>query len=617
MAQFSMCIDCAAEYQDPTNRRFHAQPIACPVCGPYIWLEKKDGVLAEREDALQEARRLLADGKIVAIKGLGGFHLACDATNDHVVGELRRRKLRVDKPFALMVPDLTTMEKYCLISDADKALAQSIERPIVISERRTRSSLSHHISPGQNTLGLMLPYTPLHYLIIEPKSDFPDALVMTSGNISEEPIATTNEEARQNLSPLADAFLMHNRDIHLRCDDSVVHPFHQQVYSIRRARGYAPMPIHLPWKLPELLAVGAELKNTFCLTRGNYAFMSHHIGNLENYETLKAFEAGITHFERLFRIRPKMLAYDLHPDYLATRYALERAEREDLPALGIQHHHAHIAACMAENGISNEDKVAGISFDGTGYGEDGAIWGGEVLLVSYSAYQRLYHLEYSPLPGGNLAIKEPWRLALTWLHKVGISWQDDLPPLQYIASQPDHMLKLNILQNQILGNINAIPTSSMGRLFDAVAALLGIRQIVNYEAQAAIELEAQAAQCPQEKGLYPITIENGVIDPGDMITSIVSDLRAGNPIPKIAARFQNSIAAVVLEMCQHIRRDQGIKRIALSGGVWQNLTLLTRTVNILKSNDFDVYTHSNIPANDGGLALGQALIAVQWLKDRK
>ena len=441
MAGFALCPGCEREYTDPRDRRFHAQPVACPVCGPKVWLEKKE----ERrkkigDDAIIEVRDLLARGNIVAIKGLGGFHLACDATNANSVIELRTRKLRVDKPFALMMPDIETIERHCFVSDAERELLLSTARPIVLLERKPESNIAREVAPAQDWLGVMLPYTPLHHLLfsdsLHPSSFILHSLVMTSGNLSEEPIATDNDEARERLSKLADAFLMHDRDIRTRCDDSVVRVFEENrkssivnrksVYPIRRSRGYSPFPVKLPWDVPPLLATGPELKNTFCITNKNYAFLSHHIGDMENYETLKSFEQGIGHFERLFRVNPEAIAYDLHPNYLATRYALQRAENENLPAIGIQHHHAHIAACMAEHGLDGSHPVIGLSFDGTGYGEDGAIWGGEILVADYKSYQRAYHLEYFPLPGGDAAVKKPARTALALLWSLGMEWDDRL-----------------------------------------------------------------------------------------------------------------------------------------------------------------------------------------------
>jgi hydrogenase maturation protein HypF len=608
MAPFEMCPECAAEYQDPQDRRFHAQPVACPSCGPHIWLEAGGSVSSEREAALQAARRRLADGEVLAVKGLGGFHLACDAANERAVLELRRRKLRVDKPFAVMMPDLEAVERHCLLTQAERRELLSRQRPIVILERRPDSPLAAAVAPGQNSLGVMLPYTPLHVLLLERQAPFPDALVMTSGNLSEEPIASSNEDARQRLGPLADAFLLNDRDIHIRCDDSVVRLVLDQVYPVRRSRGFAPQPIHLNWQAPPLLAAGAELKNTFCLTRGRYAFLSHHIGDLENYETLQAFESGIAHFERLFRIRPEAVAYDLHPDYLATRYALQRAASEGLPAIGVQHHHAHVAAAMCEHGLSGEQPVIGVAFDGTGYGDDGAIWGGEILVADYGGYQRPLHLAYSRMPGGEAAVRNIWRLALAVLDQAGLPWDEGLPPVQATTES-----ERRIVRQQLDLGLNSPQTSSIGRLFDAVAALSGLRQSVNYEAQAAIELEASVD--PDESGAYPFGMEGMVLDPSPMIHALVDDVRGQLPPGRMAARFHNGLADLVLQACRQIRSTYGLRVVALSGGVWQNLVLLERTLAGLRRADFEVLLHRQVPTNDGGLALGQAAIARQRLAE--
>jgi hydrogenase maturation protein HypF len=606
MAPFEMCSECASEYDDPLDRRFHAQPVACPVCGPHIWLEVDGDSVAERDEALQTARRLLQEGKVLAIKGLGGFHLACDATNPDAVAALRRRKLRVDKPFALMMPDLATVEAHCTLDDAERELLQSHQRPIVILMRRSGSKVTQEVAPGQDTIGVMLPYTPLHVLLIEPEEDFPPALVMTSGNLSEEPIAIENEEARKRLDDLADAFLLHDRRIRTRCDDSVVRSFEGAVYPLRRARGYAPFPVFLPWNLPSILAVGGELKNTYCLTQARYAFLSHHIGDMENYETLCAFEDGVEHYERLFRVQPEILAYDLHPDYMATRYALARAEREGLPAEGVQHHHAHIAACMAEHGVPDGKSVIGVSFDGTGYGEDGAIWGGEFLLANYRHFDRPYHLTYIPLLGGEAAVRQPWRLALAWLIQADLDWNEDIPPTETAGPEAREMLK-----RMFEVRINAPLSSSMGRLFDAVSSLANVRQEINYEAQAAIELEALVD--PDEEGVYPFELVDENINPVPVIREIVGDLHAGVAVPKIAARFHNGVAHMVNQVCRAIRDQSDVDEVALSGGVWQNMVLLSRTVRLLRQSGFKVYVHRQVPTNDGGLSLGQAVIAAHRL----
>jgi hydrogenase maturation protein HypF len=629
MGVFEMCPACASEYENPLDRRFHAQPVACPECGPQVWLETIDGSsgrTVHKAEAIQGTRHLLAQGKIIAIKGLGGFHLACDATNPQAVSELRRRKLRVDKPFALMMPNQEIVVRHCFLNQGELELLTSRQRPIVILEVRPDSPIAPEVSPNQSTLGVMLPYTPLHYLLLEGEPGFPEALVMTSGNLSEEPIATGNDEARQRLGELADAFLMHDRDIQTRCDDSVIRVASRDQqedrlanqealasnYPLRRARGYAPNPIQLQWQMPPILATGPELKNTFCLTRGRYAFLSHHIGDLENYETLRAFEDGITHYERLFRIQPQAIAYDLHPDYLATRYALKRAAEESLPTLAVQHHHAHIAACLAENDHPGDRPVIGLSLDGTGYGQDGAIWGGEILVADYAGYERLYHLAYVPLPGGDKAIREPWRIALAHLLQAGFTWEADLPPVIYAKQMATNAGDpLDLLQRQITQGLNAPPTSSMGRLFDAVASLLGIRQTANYEAQAAVELEALVD--PHENGTYPFSINQQILDPTPMFRAILSDLRAGLLVSTLAGRFHNTIAILLHRACQEIRLKTGLNEVALSGGVWQNITLLNKSIRLLQDDGFTVYQHRQVPTNDGGIALGQAAIAINQL----
>jgi len=683
MAPFEMCPACAAEYQDPRDRRFHAQPVACAECGPHVWLEPTEDGRPETDnssspvsrppssfgeelgvrngnsqpltpnpqhvtyDAILASQKLLASGHILAIKGLGGFHLACDAANPDAVVELRRRKLRVDKPFALMMPDIETIEQHCYINDAERELLESPQRPIVLLWRRPESNIADAVAPGQNTLGVMLPYTPLHYLLFAddrrpktgdrltpspvPRPPSP-VLVMTSGNLSEEPIATNNEEARDRLSDLADAFLMHNRDIHVRCDDSVTrvisepwavdsekrpYPISNTQYPLRRSRSYAPYPIVLPRETPPILATGPELKNTFCLTKDRYAFVSHHIGDLENYETLRAFDDGIEHFESLFRITPEAIACDLHPNYLATRYAIERSQSTNLPIYHIQHHHAHIAACMAEHGLLGDKPVIGVSFDGTGYGDDGAIWGGEFLLADYKGYHRFAHLAYTPLPGGDKAIREPWRMALSWLHTAGIDWDTDLLPEMFARMHVGKLATeqlltpnslLSTLTHQLTTGINAPPTSSIGRLFDAVAALAGVRQTVNYEAQAAIELESLAD--PDIIDHYQLSIDNSqFINPAPIFRAIIADLKAEVSIPTISARFHNGLAQTVANQCLAMRKEFGINTVVLSGGVWQNITLLGKSLTLLNKEGFEVLIHEKLPANDGGISLGQAMIA--------
>ena len=642
MAGFPLCPQCAAEYGDPLNRRFHAQPVACPACGPHLWLEQSHTPAEDSprdEMALQATRQMLIDGRIVAVKGLGGFHLACDATDPAAVAELRRRKLRVDKPFAVMLPDIEAARRHCYLSAAEEELLLSRARPIVILARRADSAIVPAVAPGQERVGVMLPYTPLHHLLLERAPGFPEALVMTSGNLSEEPIAFTNDEARERLDTLADALLLHDRDIHTRCDDSVMRVIgawgNSHTQPLRRSRGYAPFPVRLPWASPPLLATGGELKNTFCLVRDDYAFLSHHVGDMANYETLCAFESGVDHMERLFRARPAILACDRHPDYMAARYARERAAREGLPLVEVQHHHAHIAAGMAEHGLIGERPVIGVAFDGTGYGDDGAIWGGEFLIADYAGYRRAAHLAYAPLPGGDRAVREPWRMALAHLRAAGLPWNSDLAPVRQARAAGDE--RLRVLCRQIEHKLNAPLTSSMGRLFDAAAALAGGRQIVNYEAQAAIEFEALVD--PSEHGHYPFNrvaaggstpsvrqanessslpedYAKEIIDPAPAWAALLADARAGVAVGRIAARFHNGVAHMVRETCHRLRDAYGLNEVVLSGGVWQNATLLRLALALLEEDNFTVYTHRLVPANDGGLALGQAAVAAWAQADR-
>jgi hydrogenase maturation protein HypF len=609
MAVFAMCPECQAEYDDPANRRFHAQPNACPACGPHLALIPTSGKSLPSDlpdEPIEATRILLARGWIVAIKGLGGFHLACDARNEEAVQQLRTRKGRVGKPFALMARDLETVRCLCEVNDDEAKLLCGRERPIVLLRARPGNGIAPSVAPRQRNLGIMLPYTPLHHLLLQPAPGIPDVLVMTSGNRSEEPIAINNEEALTRLRNLADAFLLHNREIYIRCDDSVVRVFRGAELPIRRSRGYAPYPVHLGIDTTPLLACGAELKNTFCLTRGPYAFLSQHIGDLENVETLEAYQMAIAHFERLFRVRPQALAYDLHPDYLATRYALQRAEREELPGIGVQHHHAHIAACLAEHRRSGP--VIGVAFDGTGYGEDGAIWGGEFLVADFSGYQRMAHLAYVPLPGGDAAVRRTYRMAWSHLyHAFGATWPE-IPSLCQV-----NPVEQRAVERQITTGLNAPPTSSMGRLFDAISALCGVCLKATYEGQAAIELEMLAD--PTEEDIYEwplpdITDETPwMVDPAPVIQAVVSDVQKGVRVATIAARFHNTVAAMVAEVCQRLRAVTGLNEVALSGGVWQNVMLLERTLTQLEAAGFRVYTHRLVPPNDGGLALGQAVVA--------
>ena len=606
MAGFTMCPDCQSEYENPLDRRFHAQPTACPVCGPQIWFEANGEILSRKEDALQTARVWLQQGRILAIKGLGGYHLACDASSPEAVTELRSRKKRSDKPFALMSYDLAHIQRHCRITTDEEQLLTSRQHPIVILNRLPDSSVVEAVAPQQKTLGFMLPYTPLHLLLLEPAPGFPDVLVMTSGNLSEEPIAFLDEDAMQRLSPIADGFLLHDRPIHMRVDDSVARVFTTGPQILRRARGYAPDPVQLPESLPPILAAGAELKNTFCLSRDKYAFLSHHIGDLENYETLLSFEKGIKHYENLFRITPQTIAVDMHPNYLATRYGIQHANEEGLHLVRVQHHHAHLAACLADNGWTSDKSVIGLIYDGTGYGPDGTIWGGEILLGGYADYQRIYHLATAPLPGGDISVRKPARMALAHLWQSGLDWDLDLAPVQTLCSQ-----ERSLLRSQLENHINTPLTTSMGRLFDAAAALAGVRQEVNYEGQAAIEFEALAD--PDETGTYPFQVEEDSISSTPLWQAMLTDIQANTPPAILSARFHNGVAALSHQLCMAIRTETGCNTVALSGGVWQNQYLLDRTISLLTDSNFNILLHKQVPTNDGGLALGQLLIAAHQI----
>jgi hydrogenase maturation protein HypF len=534
-------------------------------------------------------RRQLAAGAIVAIKGLGGFHLACDARNADAVERLRKRKRRSDKPFAVMVRDFDAAAELCEVDEAARDALTSPRRPIVILPRRPDAGLPAALAPGNPALGVMLPYTPLHHLLFD---GGPPCLVMTSGNLSEEPIVTRNAEALERLAGVADHFLLHNRDIHMRTDDSVVRVFEGRERVMRRSRGYVPRTLDAGRALPELLAVGGELKNVICLTKGSHAILSQHIGDLENYETLVFFEETLENLKRLFRVAPCAVAHDLHPGYLSTQYALRL---RDLPAIGVQHHHAHIASCMAENGLDGE--VIGVALDGTGYGTDGAIWGGEFLVAGYREFTRRAHFRYMPLAGGDAAIREPWRSALAWDGAVE----------RLAARIPAE--RLHVVQRMIATGTGTVPTSSCGRLFDAVASLAGLRDVVNFEGQAAIELEAAADPMCDER--YDFALDGDEVDFRPMMRAIA---RTTSPLPIVAARFHNTLGAAIHEVCMRLRRESGIGRVCLSGGTFQNMRLLGHVVRELRSSGFEVYLHADVPPNDGGIALGQAMVAAARMR---
>jgi len=611
MAGFTMCNACRAEYEDPEDRRFHAQPNACGVCGPSLALVPRGSSLAECSFAeanslsiIRKARRLLREGKILAVKGLGGFLLACDARNEAAVAELRTRKRRPDKPFALMSRDAAAVRTFCEVSEEDEAALLHVRRPIVILPRLGGVELASGIAPGNNTAGVMLPYTPLHYLLFsdspERDSEF-QALVMTSGNLSEEPIVVSNSEAMRQLDGIADWFLLHNRDIAMRVDDSVVRTFEGRERVLRRSRGFAPQTIDLGIEMEEVLAFGGELKNTFCLTKSSYAILSQHIGDLENYETMRFFEETLANMEHIFKVAPRLAAHDLHPGYMSTRMALASGiERK----IGVQHHHAHIVSCMAENHLRGN--VIGVALDGTGFGTDGRIWGGEFLVADFAGFTRRGHLRYVLLPGGDAAVRQPWRMALSYLRDTfGQQMPSDLACFRPVAEK-----QLELVDTMISRQIQTVQTSSSGRLFDAVAALVGLASEVTFEGQAAIALEM--ATVPGIDGGYPFEIEDVepmILDFRPMMEAIVKDIVAGRAREEISACFHNTLSAAIVEMCCRIRRSDALDRVCLSGGTFQNLYLLNRTVVELRRRGFGVFLHAMVPANDGGISLGQAVIA--------
>ncbi len=667
MAKFAMCPDCRREYDDPADRRYHAQPNACPACGPRLWLEDGRG---ERipGDPVAAAARALRAGKIVAVKGLGGFQLACDATSDEAVSRLRERKRRYAKPLAVMVGSLEEAERYCEVDEEGKKLLSSPRAPIVLLPEREGSALSREVAPGLRDQGLFLPYTPLHHLLLA-EAGIP--LVMTSGNVSEEPIARENDEARRRLAGIADYFLLHDRDILVRYDDSVTSVLMGREYPLRRARGYAPYPVTLREESPvEVLAVGAELKNTFCFLRGRYAFLSQHIGDLDNAETLHHFREAMEAMRRLFSLQPQLVAHDLHPDYLSTQLAAEF----ELPRVAVQHHHAHIVSCLADNG--EEGRVIGVSWDGTGYGTDGSVWGGEFLLCDEVEYERAGHLRTFPMPGGEACVRELDRMAfgLLWevfggderlvleLYSMCLMRENGSEEGEKRKSAEGSLaggrgrrrfvapITVEVLTEKegfgfrgpsgtedggrglgfgaegtasrgsalaalVKSGLNTPRTSSAGRLFDAVAAILGLRTRAHYEGQAACELEALASSAPHllRVRAYPVDIEAGkrpmVWDTRPLVLAVLEDLEDGRDPSEVAARFHAALARGMVEICRLIREDSGVDRVALSGGVFQNRLLTPLVVELLEREEFRCLLHHRVPCNDGGISLGQAVVA--------
>lgn len=601
MAAFVMCAACRAEYDDPADRRFHAQPTCCPQCGPRLRLVDATGKTIAGDPLATFAAQLRA-GRIGAIKGLGGYHLACVAASNSTVAELRRRKARDDKPFALMVEDLAAAERLCEIDAVERDLLLSPRRPVVLLRRRKNGAIAEGGAPGNPYLGLMLPYTPLHHLLVRELEGRP--LVMTSGNRSDEPIAYEDEDALVRLAGIADLFLMHDRRIHVRCDDSVTRRVGDAEAPVRRSRGYAPQAVALPFACPfPILAVGGQLKVTFALGRDRHAFLSHHLGDLDHLDAYRAFVRDIELYKKLFGFEPALVVHDLHPDYASTRYALEKT---GIPAFGVQHHHAHLAACLAENGL--REPVLGVTFDGTGFGTDETIWGGEFLLGDYRSFRRVAHLRAVGMPGGEPAIREPWRMALAHARDA------DVVPAGLAERLPQDSLR--VVEAMIDRSFRCPRTSSAGRLFDAVASLAGVRDRVRFEGQAAIELEWAAASMATD-GSYPIAIESVagedgemlVVDTRPLVREVVNDVQRRVATAKIARRFHSTLVEMIAEVCGRLRRVTGVDAVALSGGVFLNVLLIRETEERLRREGFRVYRHRQVPPNDGGLSLGQLALA--------
>ena len=628
MSAFAMCSECAKEYHDVENHRFHAQPVACHACGPTAWLERADGKsvtasMFSMMDDVDAVCTLLQKGEIVGIKGLGGIHLACDATQETAVQKLRQRKRRYHKPFALMARDIEIIEEYCTVNAKEKELLTSPAAPIVLLQATGKKVVAPSIASGQNTLGFMLPYTPLHHLILR-RMNRP--IVLTSGNLADEPQCIDNDEAREKLGTIADYFLFHNREIINRVDDSVVRVIRDKAQTIRRARGYAPAPISLPLgfqNVPQILAMGSELKNTFCLLREGEAILSQHLGDLENGAAFNAYQDTLNLYLNLFEHQPEIIAIDKHPEYLSSKLGKELADTNQIKIHQIQHHHAHIAACMAENGISlDSPPVLGIALDGLGYGDDGTLWGGEFLLADYRKFQRLATFKPVVMVGGEQAIYQPWRNTYAQLISANL-WNDcqqqysDLEIVKFLNKKP-----LKLLNQLMDKGINSPPASSVGRLFDAVAAAIGIyRDECSYEGQAAIAMEAivdvSSLNNYKETPKYPFNFIFSdriyCIDPRPMWQALLDDLQQQIPEPVMAAKFHKGLANAIVEMVKHLCQENLINQVVLTGGVFQNCILLEQVTKRLQTLGIKVLTHSLVPANDGGLSLGQAVIAAAQL----
>ena len=609
MADFPMCSDCASEYGDITDRRYHAQPVACPDCGPTLWLQTADdGQCVEGTEAIVQAQRLLAEGKILALKSLGGFHLACDATNQEVVLRLRSRKLRAEKPLAVMVPDMETAEQMVLMSEAARGLLTGPQAPIVLVRKRKPELLAAAVAPDSADYGLMLPYTPIHHLLLRTGERLVQtrftALVMTSGNLSDEPLCISNQEALERLDGIADAFLLHDRDILIGCDDSVVRDTAEGPIVLRRGRGYVPFPVRLGMSVRPVLALGGQTKNTVCLTSGTNAFVSEHLGDLEDAAALEYFKRAAEHLMELFQTRPEALACDLHPDYLSTRWGRELADRMELPLVQSQHHWAHVVSCMAEHAA--DGPVLGLACDGAGLGDDGTIWGCELLRCDYTGYQRLGHLRYMPMPGGDMAVSQPWRMGMAYLHAAYGEQADELIARLYSGEIAQ---RWPMLRQMIERDLNCPRTSSAGRLFDVVASLLGVCQEATYEGQPAMMLEG-VADCSRNPDMqFDITADGLVMDPSPLIRMAVDRRLEGAGTDEIAGLFHGGFTAMLAQAAQMACEREGLDSVALSGGTFANRLLVEALAQTLRDVGLQVLLHRALPPGDGCLSLGQAVIA--------
>ncbi len=606
MGFFDLCAVCRKEYADPNDRRYHAQPLACPRCGPTLRHERDGQVTIGTDVAIASVQADLAEGLIVAIKGLGGYHLAVDATNDAAVNELRRRKARADKPFAVMVPDLNAARRVARVGSAEASALQSPAHPIVLLRARTGSCLADGVAPGNPLVGVLLSYTPLHHLLFARGPDaparVPTALVMTSGNVAEEPICFDDVDAHNRLDHIADSFCTHNRPIHTPCDDSVIRLLNDVELPIRRSRGYAPLPVQLPMSVPPTLAVGGEMKNTFAIATDRTAWLSQHLGDMGNLETLNAFEASVARFIQFYGVNCAVIAVDAHPGYQTRRWAMQH--KADLGVVKVQHHHAHLASLMVEHSHDGTEPVIGFVFDGTGYGNDGTLWGGEILLGDYAGFERWGHLREVLIPGGDSAANNPCRTALAHLHAAGVEWADELPPV-IVCDEAER----RVLAQQLAASTNCVASSSMGRLFDATASLLGLRHRITYEAQAAIELEVLAGKADRSFPLAFSINEDGSIDPTPVVRGVVDAVRAGVDTAAVALGFHDAVVEAMVACAASIREERLLSVVGLTGGVFQNVLLTQLATARLREYGFDVLTHRLVPPNDGGLALGQAMVA--------